>query len=52
MSILMFYVVIFSPAQPLHIGGNVMKCLLQAVRKVKMGGESGRAWYSAPVVFE
>lgn len=52
MSMLMFYVVIFSPAQPLRVGGDVTKCLLKAGKKVKRGREPGRTGYCAPVAFE
>lgn len=41
MSMLMFYVVIFSPAQPLRVGGDVTKCLLKAGKKVKGVGSQG-----------
>lgn len=42
MSVLMFYVVIFSPAQPLLISGDVTKCFLEAGKKAKKGGEPGK----------
>lgn len=43
MSVLMFYVVSFSPAQPLPVGGRVTKCLLEAGEKAKKGEEPAKA---------
>ena len=42
----------FPPAQPLHISGDVTKCLLKAGEKVQRGEEPGKAGHGAPMAFE
>lgn len=52
MSVLMFYVVIFSPAQPLNIGEDFTKRLPEAGKKAKKGGEPGKTSCCSPVARE
>lgn len=52
MSVLMFYVVIFSPAQLLSIGEDFTKCLPEAGKKAKRDGEPGKTGCRSPVTRE